>query len=187
MNLPEIAESANEVTRFHFRAFHIVPLRDGVFVQSACHAIASPELHESGNDLHVKNPARQKWCAEYFANGIADTEQLGTALRVVDRETEARGDECGADAANVVARRPTADFAAEEADARSEDDVDLRAASHDLHETGKLGERRGQVGVPESHEFGRAIERREDSATHSFSLSAVFFEVDDPRAGGRQD
>src|ERR1700687_4017351 len=104
MNFPEVAQSADEIARFHFRSFDIMPARDGILVQRFCHAVAPPSLHESGNDLDVENPARQKWCGEDLAYVLRRSEELGTALCVVNGQTEARRGEGGSDAAEGVPR-----------------------------------------------------------------------------------
>src|SRR6202011_3050844 len=104
MNFPEVAQGADEIARFHFRSFDIVPACDGVLVKRLRHAVTPPALHKSGNDLDVEDPSRQKWCREHFKGVRRRPEELGAALRVIDRKAEARGDEGRADAAEVVTR-----------------------------------------------------------------------------------
>src|SRR5712691_5722128 len=173
MNFPKIAQSAYEIARFYFRAFHVVPLRYRVLVESVRHAVASPPLHESGDDLHVKDPARQKWCGEHVAQRISGSEELGTTLRVVDGQSETGRDQRRSDAPHIMPRRAPADVAAEKPDARAEDHVDFRTCLHDLQKAGKLRERRRQIGIPESDEIRGALQCGEDAASHRFSLAAV--------------
>ena len=88
MNFPEVAQGADEIARFHFRSFDIMPARDGILVQRFCHAVASPPLHESGNDFDVEDPTRQKWCRENLANVLRRVGDEAAAEELVESRDE---------------------------------------------------------------------------------------------------
>src|SRR5438128_11051856 len=113
-----------------------MPLRDRIFVERLRHAVASPALHESGNDLHVEDPARQKWRAEDIAKRVAGAEELGTALGSVDRESKGRGNECRAAAATAGPGRISADRAAEQPSRGAEQHFAPRSRMQDLQQCG---------------------------------------------------
>src|SRR5438093_10504867 len=115
MNFPEVAQGADKIARFHFRAFDVVPHHDGVLDQRFRNAVASPALHESGNDLDVEDPTRQKRRRKDFTHIGSRSEEFSAALRVVHRETETGGDQSRADPAEIMTRRLPADVAAEKA------------------------------------------------------------------------
>src|SRR5205823_1912568 len=119
-----------------------------------------------------------EWTREDLPQRIAAAKHLRAALGVVHGEAERLRDEGRAEAAEVVARGLPADLAAEQAHARAEHHGDLRPRREDLHERRQLGERSGQIGVPEAGDFRAALERRDDPAPHRLRLAAVALEVE---------
>src|SRR4051794_8179699 len=150
MDRPELAQGADEVAALDLGALHVVPLHDGELVDRARGDVAAPPFDEAGDDLDVEDPAREKRLREDVAQVAARTEELRSALRVVDRQPEGAGDEGGADAPDVVPGGPAADRAAEEADARAEDHRDLGTGIEDGEVARQLGQRGGEVGIPET-------------------------------------
>ena len=122
MNSPQVGESLDEIARFHFRSFDVVPPRNRILVERVRHSVAPPPLHKSGNDLHIEDPSRQKRRCENVAKCFTGSEELRAALGIVNCQAEGRGNERGTDAAEVVAGGTTADFATEESYARAEND-----------------------------------------------------------------
>src|SRR2546428_12610851 len=112
-DLLQVAQRAEKIERLHFRALHVVPYVNGQFIDRACRGVAAGALHVASDDLHVEQPSRQERCGKDLANSLRCAEKLGAALRVVDGQAEAGGDESGADAPDVVSRRLTADLAPE--------------------------------------------------------------------------
>src|SRR5689334_21125778 len=82
---PELGQGAYEVAAFDLRAFHVVPGGDGELVDRAGGGVTAPAFDEAGDDLHVEDPAGEEWLGEDVAQVAAGAEELGPALRVVDR------------------------------------------------------------------------------------------------------
>src|SRR6266849_11161516 len=87
-NLPQIAESAHEVVRFHLRAADVAPRQNRILIDRASGTIASPQRHVPRDDLHVEDPSREKRPREHLFQYVIRPEDLRTALRVVDGQSE---------------------------------------------------------------------------------------------------
>ena len=173
VNLPEIAQRADEIERADLRSLHVVPPPDRQLVNRARGFVAAAALHESGDDLHIEDPARQEGSVEQAARVVVEAEQLRTALRVVDSEAERRRDQRGADAPDVVAPGTAADLAAEEPHARREHHLLLGVVPEYLEKRGELVQRCGQVCVPETDEVRTLLRGMQKSPAHCLALSGV--------------
>lgn len=78
------------------------------------------------------------------------------------------------------------DVAAEEADARAEDHLDVRTLFEHAEEGGDLGQRRGQIGVPEADDLG-IVHRLRDPAADRLRLPAVALQIEHVETGGAEE
>jgi hypothetical protein len=88
-----------------------------------------------------------------------------------------RGDERGADPAEIMPGGTAADLAAEEPDTRAHHDPDWRTRLEDLQKAGQLGQRSCQISVPEADVAGGLLHGLDKTAADRLGLAAVALEI----------
>jgi hypothetical protein len=176
VDLQHVPNGGEEIGWADFRPGNVGPDFKRVFKNRVFETLNIAVIEEqiTGDYFDVEHPAGEERPIKYGAGQRRDAEELGATLRIVNGETEKGGDESGEDAAQVVAQVGSFDVAAKQLDASAEDHFDRGLGVEKGGEIRKKREWRGEVGIPETDDFGmEVVERVEDSKADGFGLAAI--------------
>jgi len=166
-----------EILRAKLRSGHILPGIQRELVDEIADFVPPPviDLNEASDELHIENPARQERTLEHIRKFGRGTEELRTALRVVNGETENERRAGGENATQVMTNGSPLDVTPEKFDTRTEDDVDERVGREDAEQVLDRVKWSRQIGIPKSDDRDLRIRKRaKHSGTHRFGLAGVY-------------
>jgi hypothetical protein len=88
-NSAQLDEREKKIHRVNLRAVNVTPFIERELVHQVIRpmGLAGALLRHSGNDFNVKRPPAEKWLREKRPGCRRYAEELGAALRVIDRQT----------------------------------------------------------------------------------------------------
>src|SRR5271157_4129167 len=149
VNPRDIAKRDKKVRGFHLGACYILPNEKGIFINALSGDQGGPHLPNiTGEHFHVEDPPAAECFGEEEACSGADTENLGAALGIIDRQAQNDGDDGREDSTQVVAGRAALHLTSEKFYAGAHYYVQLRSSLENSHQLRNGIQRRRQIRIP---------------------------------------